>query len=364
VSVEKLIYKCRNLVKKLNLDLSGLIIITECASHEYLYTPVIAALAGAKKVYAVGKDTRYGKFDNLKNELMAIAVSEKMESVILPVPIEHFNNWPEADIITNSGAIRPINAGIVKSLKPTCVIPLMWETWEFRSADLDISACQQNNIAVIGTNESFRNANMYEYPGLMILKALLDTRVDPINDRVLLLGGGLSGSLIAKTFKKIDACFDWATATAIEENAKCYSELNELLINHYDAIVIADHISKNEIIGRKSTLSFKDIFLSNPYCQIIHFSGNIDKTDLFNSGLSYYPDQIADVSYMSFLPNVISATPILTLNAAGLKVGEIASRALLAGCSVTEAIQKTVQYGIGQDFEGGFFNFIPEQNHD
>jgi hypothetical protein len=60
---------------------------------------------------------------------------------------------------------------------------------------------------------------------------------------------------------------------------------------------------------------------------------------------------------VSYLPDVLGPTPILVLNAAGLKVGEIASKERLLGKSVEEAIKSTIDYGIGQDFEGGFFNF-------
>ena len=39
-----------NLIENLNLDLSNLNILTECASNAYAFTPIISCLAGAKSV--------------------------------------------------------------------------------------------------------------------------------------------------------------------------------------------------------------------------------------------------------------------------------------------------------------------------
>ena len=41
-----------------------------------------------------------------------------------------------------------------------------------------------------------------------------------------------------------------------------------------------------------------------------------------------------------------------------LKVGELAASFRIGGATESEAIHLTVFYGIGQDFEGGFLNFI------
>ena len=104
-------------------------------------------------------------------------------------------------------------------------------------------------------------------------------------------------------------------------------------------------------------MRFDEISDFNPRCYIIHLRGNIDKEELRSSKLNYYPEYIADVGYMSFLPNNLGPTPVLTLNAAGLKVGEIASYIRLSGGSIKDAIKATLDHGIGQDFNGGYLNY-------
>lgn len=50
------------------LDLNGLIVFTEAACGEFIYTPIIAAMAGAKKVYAITKDSKYASKDEVKKK--------------------------------------------------------------------------------------------------------------------------------------------------------------------------------------------------------------------------------------------------------------------------------------------------------
>ena len=42
------------------LDLTQLVVYTEAASGTYLHTPILAACAGAERVYALARDSSYG----------------------------------------------------------------------------------------------------------------------------------------------------------------------------------------------------------------------------------------------------------------------------------------------------------------
>ena len=48
----------------------------------------------------------------------------------------------ESGIVTNSSLVLPIDRELIAVLKPTAVISLMWETWEFRSFDFDLNYCK------------------------------------------------------------------------------------------------------------------------------------------------------------------------------------------------------------------------------
>ena len=130
--------------------------------------------------------------------------------------------------------------------------------------------------------------------------------------------------------------------------------LNE---ENIDCIIFAEMVYCKEIIGRNSSLTFKKLYSRFPYLKIGHICGNIDVEDLKTSGIEFYPNVIQKPGYMSYQPYFLGKRPIMELYAGSLKVGEIAAKARLSGLSINESIERTVKYGIGQDFEGGFLQF-------
>lgn len=350
------------LVEKLDLDLKGLVVTTEVASGDYVYLPLIAALAGADKVYALGRDTSYGKYVEHKARLVDISREFNVSNVIEPCEASSFNSWIESDIITNSGMVRPIDRTKLKQFKSTAVIPLMWETWEFRPNEIDIKACQKYGIPVIGTEEKFHAIDMYEYPGMLALKMLFDVQCDFSSDKIALIGGGLTGTLIAKTLSRFNDSFLWFTDQPLDKefkgNSMALRSLGSLTDEDYlDVVFIAEHSVNDLLIGKGASISFEKIGEKFPDVKIVHLCGNIDKKNLVDSKLSCYPQSIASFGHMSVFPSVMSVKPTLKLFSGGLKVGEIAAKARKDGGSIEEAIQATVDYGIGQDFPGGFMNY-------
>ncbi len=57
----------------LELDLSGLVVLTEAASGPYVVTPIIAALAGAARVIALTAPSRYGSIEAVIAQTQALA---------------------------------------------------------------------------------------------------------------------------------------------------------------------------------------------------------------------------------------------------------------------------------------------------
>src|SRR5579875_1556399 len=129
-----------DVIKKLNLDLYDKIVLTEVGSSLFVLTPIIAIKAGAKKVYAWGKDNRYGKASDCIALCKKILVELDCESS----NIEFASNdrvqkhIEEADVITNLGNVRPLDENFLKYVKNNAVIPLMCEAWEIRHSDIDI----------------------------------------------------------------------------------------------------------------------------------------------------------------------------------------------------------------------------------
>ncbi len=83
--------------------------LTEAASGAYVVTPVLAALAGAK-VYAFTRTTRYGTVEEIfanTQKLINECTSRKLDITLIDTITPEI--IAQADIITNSGHLRPLN---------------------------------------------------------------------------------------------------------------------------------------------------------------------------------------------------------------------------------------------------------------
>src|SRR6478672_1970860 len=102
-------------------------VYTEAASGAYLFAPILAAMAGARRVYALTADSSYGPGAEIDAMTLSAArrvgVSERLH-ITLKKAVEHV---ADSDIITNSGFVRPIDRTMISWMKPTAVVPLMWE---------------------------------------------------------------------------------------------------------------------------------------------------------------------------------------------------------------------------------------------
>ena len=119
-----LIDKLFKRVEALGLDLKGKTVLTEAASGAYVVTPVLAALAGAK-VYAFTRTTRYGTVEEIfanTKKLIDDCTSRKLDITLIDKITPEI--IAQADIITNSGHLRPLNEEKLQYAKDNVVIPL------------------------------------------------------------------------------------------------------------------------------------------------------------------------------------------------------------------------------------------------
>src|SRR5919202_4722250 len=124
-------------IERCNLELSGLTVLTEAASGAYVVTSVLAAMAGAD-VYALAAGTAYASSERIRELTAELARLGKVVDRIQLVDGKDSDLVRTADIVTNSGQVRPIDAKMVTGMKPSAVVPLMYESWEYRQADVDL----------------------------------------------------------------------------------------------------------------------------------------------------------------------------------------------------------------------------------
>lgn len=339
-------------LQQLRVDLSGLTVFTEAASGPYLPTPLMAALAGAARVYAKTTDSRFASGDHVAVETMQLAEAWGVADRIKILQERSLAAIAESDIITNTGFVRPIDRALIRVMKPTAVIPLMWETWEFRPEDIDLAACREHGILVLGTNEGHPSFNLYPSTGFLAMKLLFEMGLDGFGTRVILLGGQRGmGRAIANHFRALDMRVEWFADD--ESEVSSYFTLPSFFEKHgesYDVLFLAEHHRRNLLLGDAGLLTFDQILRVNPALQIAAMAGNIDVEGLRRSGLSYFPHDIRPVGFINYSGHNLGYQTVLALTAMGLKVGEAMARARLAGFTLREAANYALLNSPAMDF--------------
>lgn len=330
--IDKLIQR----VASLELDLKGKVVLTEAASGAYVVTPVLAALAGAK-VFAYCRTSRYGtvkdvfeKTKNVYQNYQGAALDIEFVDILSPEIIA------KADIITNSGHLRPLNEEKLKYAKENVVIPLMYEAWEWREADMDIDYIRQKGFKIGATNERHPEVDVFHYLGDMAVKLIFDAGLCLYKNKFILICNNDFGPYIAKVVASI--CDSLGVIDKAENkeryelagNIEWISDFPDISIpskyEDAEAVIFTAYPFNQMWIGDHSLIPATQLKegLNNPF--ILRFAGDIDCKSLEAAGIMFFPEYVQS-GHMGILPSAIGFDPIIRLQGGGLKVGE----ALMSG---------------------------------
>jgi hypothetical protein len=299
--------------QRCRLDLSGRTVLTEAASGAYAVTAVLAALAGAR-VYALAEATRYATTAQLRATLAELAELAGVASRIEIVPGKSPNVVGGVDIVTNSGQVRPIDAAMVALLKPSCVIPLMYESWEFRDSDVDLAACRDRGIQVAGTSETHPAVDVFSFLGPMAVKQLHDAGIAVYGSRIAVLCDNPFEPFIVSYLRAAGA------------RAAAASQLTaEFLSSRWDAVVLALRPGAGDVV----TAADAGLLAEHaPGTALIQFWGDADRQALAAAGVPVWPLDPPGRGHMGVLPSALGPEPVVRLQAGGLKVGELLAAGL------------------------------------
>lgn len=323
---EKLIHR----VEALNLNLKGRVVLTEAASGPYVVTPILAALAGAE-VYAYTQNSRYGSVREVVS-----TTKDVYADYTNSLKIEFIQNLSpqiisRADIITNSGHLRPLNKDKLQHAKEGVAIPLMYESWELRENDLDLKYIKQRGFKVGATNERHGKVDVFNYLGDMAIKQIFDAGLCLYNNTFILICNNDFGPYIAKVVSRL--CKNLGVID-LPKNRQKYSSLNiDWLCDfpaleipnqyvHAEAVIFTAYPFNDSWIGRDSIISIKELKkrLKHPF--ILRFAGDIDAKVLEAERCKYFPTYVPS-GHMGILPSGIGYDPVIRLQAGGLKAGEL-----------------------------------------
>jgi hypothetical protein len=217
-----------------------------------------------------------------------------------------------ADIVTNSGHLRPLDGNFLGTMRADAVIPLMYEAWEYRSSDLDLAACAQRGILVGGTNERHPAVDVFSFLGMMAVKLLLDAGIPVYQSRVLLLCDNAFVSYIESGLRNAGACV-FTTASA----------KGPLGDGPYDAVVIAMQPNGRPVVSASDLLR---IAAESPGAVVAQYWGDLDRSDVMQAGLTVWPEAAPCPGHMGVLPAAVGPEPTIRLQTGGLKAGEVMFR--------------------------------------
>jgi hypothetical protein len=303
-------------IQMLSLNLDGATVLTEVGSNNYMYTPVIPLLSNAKKVIVWAKDTRYGTAESIIEQfkdLLSIIDVAYLDKVVIRENIRPDEDIKEADIITNSGIIRPIDESFIQKLKPTCVIPVMYEAWELRDSDINIQACKFKGIKVAGTWENHPALSVFDYGGMLAIKFSQEAGFEVFGNKIIVWSDDHFGEVAVHAFEQVGA------RQVIQT-----TDIEVLMANISDTefVYICDYDEQRQYIGIDSFWPLQEMLKVNPILGFIHLYGRVSIEYATDANVLVYPKKEGYPMIMTETLGYVGLEPILRLQVGGFKVAE------------------------------------------
>jgi hypothetical protein len=293
-------------VDRCALDLSGTTVLTEAATGAYVVTPVIAALSGAR-VVALTADSRYGSAAQAGAATMALAAELGVRNRITVTTERDPEYFAAADVITNSGHVRPIVGEPAAAIRHDAVLSLMFESWEVRVGrlDIDVEALRERGVRIAGTNERHPHVDVFSYLGAMAVAELSDAGVSAYRSRIAVLCDNAFQDYIADGLKAAGAEVEIAAS------------LDGLAGDSPDALLVALKPTGASVL---SPADLCRIGARWPDCVLVQFWGDIDRA---GCPVPTSPAVAPPAGHMGVLPSRLGPEPIVRLQTGGLKVGQV-----------------------------------------
>lgn len=303
-------------INKLDLNLNGLTVLTEIGSGYFLFTPLIAILAGCKKVYVVVNDSRFGNGEDIIIKCYDIFEKLGVDKNLMEYSINSVPNYfiENANIITNSGHLRPLNEEKLQHASSNCVIPIMYEKWELRPEDIDVEYCNLRKIKTAGTWENHPQLLIFNYCKHLMLKLIFEAGFEIYKNNIIIFSSDHYGELLYEACENLGA-------NKIVKTSNVEDVYHN--IENCDFVFFCDYNNKyNLLTSEESIIDIDKIISLNDSVGIIHLVGSIDNDFVKSKGLSIYPDKKGFSQRMTETLAYLGPEPILRLQTAGLKVGE------------------------------------------
>lgn len=316
-----LLKRLQRKIGRLELRLDGKRVLTEAATGKYAVTPVIAGLAGATRIYALAKASRFGSEEDIRRDIWELAPAELRRRIEVLQAVDEID-LGSIDIVTNSGHLRPLREQVIERLGRGAMVSLMYDAWEFREADVDLDLCAQHEVPVVAVNEAHPELETYKTNALLVLGALERLGVEVFDASVAVVADNLIGGYVEQALSWLgahvhllrpDQSPDWR-----ERLMACSGlEVLVLVVRRYSSDVDAFLRGPDAAahLGSRS-----------PDLRIVLLMGDVDLAVIAERGVECYPRRASAAGHMAINTHETGYNAIVSLQTGGLKVGEIVSR--------------------------------------
>lgn len=316
------------------LDLSGLRVLTEAAVGYRRLTPVIAALAGAAEVYAVGRDSAGASRRDAEAQTGWLAGVAGVQERIRFFPTRLQAPLHTVDVITDLPGVRPVDESIVRNLTSGAVVTLMRGTAAWRTTDVDVGACRRGGIPVAGLDEDA--VGLYRWTALTAVHGLLGLGIEIAGATLAVAGDGPAYAHVVRALAQLQARIlvatpDNAGRVALFGGEKIGADLGDETargrLAEAEALLVCPGEPGRRVIGPGAEIDATGLAKLAPHLAVLCLEGEIDRRGLAAAGLTVWPAD-GPAAPFDLLPQAV-----VELHAAGLKVGEVMARARQRGSS-------------------------------
>ncbi len=330
----------RRAVERHRLDLRGLRVLTEAATGYRRVTPVIAALAGADEVYAVGRDSAQAARRDAEAqtaylaELAGVQDRVRLFTTRLQAPLA------AVDLVTDLPGVRPVDEAILRNVSSTAAVSLMRGAARWHPADVDVAACRRLGIAVAGVDEDA--IGLYRYLPMAVVRGLLEAGVELVGASVTVAGEGPGYPYVVRALAQLGAHVyvaapESAGRIGLYGGEKSGDQLGEDAVlgrlAECDGLVLCPASGDERWVGPGAAVDAARLAEAAPHLAVVTVDAQADGRSIAAAGLRCAPAGGPDAPF-ELLPQ-----PLVELAAAGLKVAEVMARARQRGSSPLAAEQ-------------------------
>lgn len=316
------------------LDLGGLRVLTEAAVGYQRLTPVIAALAGADAVFAVGRDSVSASRRDAEAQTAWLAGVAGVQERIHFYPTRLQAPLHTVDIVTDLPGVRPVDESIVRNLTAGAVVTLMRGTAAWRAADVDVASCRRAGIPVAGLDEDA--VGLYRWTALAAVHGLLGLGVEIAGSTLAVAGAGPAYGHVVRALSQLGARILVATPENAGRVALCGGErigpdlgdeAARSRLAEAEALLVCAGEPGRRVIGPRAELDAGALAKLAPHLAVLCLEGEVDRRGLAAAGLTAWPAD-GPAAPFDLLPQAV-----VELHTAGLKVGEVMAHARQRGSS-------------------------------